>query len=90
MVTLPWPCGDTPVITRTEPVGRNSIVAESHPPAMYLRAASTRDGAMPHISSQVENPTPMTLVLPLARRSACCLRMSAYPRFSTSFSVVPV
>ncbi len=77
VVTLPWPCGDTPVSTRTVPVGRNSIVAASHPPAMYLSAASTRDGAMPHISSQVENPTPMTLVAPASFRSVWRARMSA-------------
>jgi hypothetical protein len=28
-----WPCGDVPVITCTEPVGRQRIVAWSQPPA---------------------------------------------------------
>ena len=77
VVTCPWPCGVTPISTRTVPVGSISMVAASQPPATYLRAASTRDGARPHISVQQEKPTPICLVEPLWRRSACWRRTSS-------------
>ena len=50
VVTCPWPWGVTPISTRTVPVGSISMVAASHPPATYLSAWRTRDGARPHIS----------------------------------------
>ena len=50
VVTCPWPWGVTPMSTRTVPVGSISMVAASHPPATYLSAWRTRDGASPHIS----------------------------------------
>ena len=53
------------------------MVAASQPPAMYLRACSTREGARPHISVQVDSPTPICLAEPLRRRSAC---QAAYVR----------
>ncbi len=62
VVTCPWPWGVTPIRTRTVPVGSISIVAASQPPATYLRACRTRDGARPHISVQVEKPDPDLLV----------------------------
>ena len=50
VVTCPWPCGEVPVITVTLPVGWQRMVAASQPPAPYLSAARTWDGARPHIS----------------------------------------
>ena len=58
VVTCPCPCGVTPISTRTVPVGSISMVAASHPPATYLSAERTREGARPHISVQVLEPDP--------------------------------
>src|SRR3712207_9475209 len=53
-VTWPCPCGVVPVTTSTLPVGSIRMLAASQPPAPYDSEPSTRDGARPHISVNVE------------------------------------
>ena len=73
-VSWPCPCGEVPVTSSTLPVGRIRIVQCSQPPAAYRSAFSTRDGASPHISVNVEMPMPSWTGSSDARRVACSAR----------------
>ena len=86
-VSWPWPCGLDPVITSTLPVGSIRIAACSQPPAAYASAPSTRDGASPHISVNVEMPMPSWTGSPESRRCFCSARRASYPNSSLALAV---
>ena len=73
--------------TSTLPVGSIRIVAASQPPAAYDSEPSTRDGASPHISVNVEMPMPSCTGSLRSRRSCCSRRSSSYPNMAMAFSV---
>ena len=71
-MALPVP--DDPVTTSTLPNGSSRIDAVSQPPATYASEPSTREGASPHISVNVEMPMPSWTGSPDSRRSCCSRR----------------
>ena len=75
-VSWPCPCGDTPVITVTAPVGSTRSSALSHVPRRSSTEAPV-DGPSPQISVKVATPRPTSS--PAARRrsrSACAFVQS--------------
>ena len=59
-VSSPWPCGLVPVYTVTAPVTCTRTSADSHMPVCRPKppGPTTRLGARPQISVQVQKPMP--------------------------------
>ena len=85
-VSWPWPCGEAPVNTVTEPVGCTRTSADSYRPMPRPKplGPTARDGARPQISVYVEKPMPRRT--PCSRSDACSARNASMSTISRARS----